>query len=144
VALALQDLRQIESNVVRLERNLARSGASRSERRMWRAELSDWEPKRAAAARAVADLSAPDRACIDDEGKDLGERLSVLWKQRETHQPWVSDHPEASRRLSHLTAEIDALNRSLKSDLSLSSEFEPRSIVRNSAHHPTFGVDRGR
>jgi hypothetical protein len=39
----------------------------------------------------------------------VGERLSGLWNQREFHQRWAADHPEAARRLDRLATDIGTL-----------------------------------
>jgi hypothetical protein len=80
---------------------------------VWRTELAGWRSRSAPAARAVEDLSAPELARIDKEERGVDERLSGLWEQRETHQRWAADHPEASRRLDHLAADIDTLDARL-------------------------------
>ena len=116
VSQALWERRQAENSIARIERNLTRSGTPRAERRRWRTELADWQPKLAVATRAVADLSAPETARIDAEDRNLDERLSDLSAQRERHQRWAGEHPEAAHRLDHLAGEIDSLNRSLGDD----------------------------
>ena len=113
VAHAIWKLHQAEVNLARLERNLAGSRTSRAQRRTWRSELADWRSNHATASRAVQDLSAPEVAGIDDEERRLDERLSGLWEQRETHQRWAAEHPEASHRLDHLAADIDTLGAHL-------------------------------
>jgi conjugative relaxase-like TrwC/TraI family protein len=113
VAHAIWERHQAEGNIARLERNLARSRTSRAERRMWRSELVDWRSNHATASRAVEDLSTPELAGIEDEERRLGERLTGLWEQHETHQRWAAEHPEASRRLDQLAVDIDALDARL-------------------------------
>ena len=75
---------------------LAGSRSSRAQRRTWRSELADWRSNHATAAPAVTDLSAPGLTRMDDEERRLDERLSGLWAQREGHQRWVEEHPEAT------------------------------------------------
>ena len=110
VAHAIRQRHHAEVNIARLERNLSGSRSSRAQRRTWRSELADWRSNHATAARAVEDLNAPERSRVDAEERGLDERLSGLWAQRETHQRWAVDHPEASRRLDHLAIEIDTLD----------------------------------
>ena len=147
VSPALWELRQAENNLARIERNLTRSGTSRADRRRWRAELADWQPKSAAAARAVAGLSAPEIARINKEERALVESLSDLWEQHETHQRWASGHPEAALRLDHLTGQIGSLNRSLGDDPLRSDRARGpddwRSRVASIAHERSLGVDLG-
>ena len=148
VAHALWELRQAEIGIAGIEGNLARSGTTRVDRRRWRAELADWKPRRVAAARAVTNISAPEIARIDDEELDLEERLSDLWGQRKTHQRWVSEHPEASRRLDHLTGEIDSLNKSLGDDVlrpdHAHSLDERLARMAGIAQDRSLGLDLGR
>ena len=113
---ALWERRQAENNLARIQRDLSRSGTPRADRRRWRAELVGWQPRLAAANRAVADISTPEITRIAEEERNLEERLSDLWAQRETHQRWASEHPEAAHRLDYLAAEINSLNRSLGDD----------------------------
>jgi hypothetical protein len=81
---------------------------ARGERR--RSELAEWRWNHATVTRAVEDLSAPELAGFDTEDRRLGERLSGLWEQRDTHQRWAAEHREASSRLDHLGIEIDTLD----------------------------------
>jgi hypothetical protein len=113
VADAIRELHHAEVNIARLERNLAGSRSARAQRRTWRSELADWRSSRVSAARAVEVLSAPELAGIDSEERQVGERLSGLWKQREAHQRWADEHPEASRRLDRLATDIDTLDARL-------------------------------
>jgi hypothetical protein len=76
VAHALWERRQAENNIARLERDLARSGTPRAERRRSRSELAGWRTKHAAAVRAVAEVSAPETSRTDKEERDVDERLS--------------------------------------------------------------------
>jgi hypothetical protein len=132
----------------RLDLNLAGKGTSRAERRQWRAELAGWEPKHAAATRALAALRAPEIATIDTEERHLGERLSDLWGQRDTHQRWTSDHPEGALRLNHLAGEIDSLSRTLGDDARRPDRapgFDERwEKVASIAHERSPGLDLGR
>lgn len=89
VSHALWELRQAEISIAGIEANVACSGTTRADRRRWRTELADWEPKHAVAVRAVADLSGPEIARIDVEDRKVGVRLPDLWGQRETHQRWA-------------------------------------------------------
>jgi hypothetical protein len=82
-------------------------------RRTWRSELAEWRANHATAARLLEDLSALELASIDKEPRRLGERLSSLWEQRDTHQRWAAEPPEAWRRLDLLATEIDTLDASL-------------------------------
>jgi hypothetical protein len=116
VSHALWECRQAENNVARIQRDLARSGTPRTDRRRWRAELAGWQPRHAAAVRAVADISAPEIDRIDEEERTLDEHLSDLWAQRESYQRWAGIHPEAANRLDHLAGEIEVLTRSLGDD----------------------------
>jgi hypothetical protein len=110
IAAAIREQHHAEVNIARLERNLAGSRSSRAQRRTWRSELAGWRSSYSTATRAVEDLSAPELARIDEEERGVEERLSGLWEQRETRQRWATEHPEASRRLDHLTIEIDTLD----------------------------------
>ena len=110
VAHAIWRLHQAEVIIARVERSLAESRPSRPIRKMWRSELVDWRSNSVSAARAVEELRAPELARIDTEERGLDQRLSGLWEQREAHQRWADDHPEASRRLDHLGADLDALD----------------------------------
>ena len=111
VAEARDELSRAESNVARLERNLSRSRRSRKERRAWRSELEEWRPKLAAARRDVADVTAPELARLYKEHQGLQKRLDDLWRQRENYQARAASHPEAERRLDHLSAEIALLDQ---------------------------------
>jgi hypothetical protein len=147
VAHALWERRQAEINIARIERNLASSGFPRAERRRWRAELAAWRPHLAAATGAVAEISAPEITRIDKEDRKLDERLADLWAQRETHQRWASEHPEAAHRLDYLADEIDSLSRSL-GDHSLRPDrargFDERTArVARIAHERSLGIDLG-
>jgi len=112
VAHALRELSVAERNVARVERNLGGS-AGRKDKRAWRAELDEWRPKVASAARLIADLTAPERARLDNDEEHLRKHLDGVWRQHEAYQSWASRHPEAERRLNHLTMEIDSLDDAL-------------------------------
>jgi hypothetical protein len=132
VAHALGQRNQAEANIARIEGILAGPRSPRATRRMWRSELAEWRSRHATADRAVEDLSAPEIARIHREERGLEERLSGLWTQRETHQRWAAEHPEASRRLDHLAADIDSLDARL--DLRRVAHdrarvIEPRGVV---------------
>ena len=140
VAHAIWELHQAEVNMARLARSLAGSRTSRTIRKVWRSELADCRSNSAAAARAVEELSAPELARIDTKERELDQRLSGLWEQRETHHRWAADHPESSRRLDQLAAHIDALDGRL--DYSRLAHdrarvVEPRGVVLDRGH----GVD---
>jgi hypothetical protein len=147
VAHALWERRQAENNIARLQRDLARSGTPRADRRRWRAELADWRTKHVAATRAVTEVSGPAIARIDEEERTVGERLSDLWAQHETHQRWAGIHPEAAHRLDHLAGEIDVLNRSLGDDPHRPEHvrgFEERMArLVSTAQDRSLGIDLG-
>jgi hypothetical protein len=128
VAPALRELHHAEVNIARLERNLAGSRASRANRKLWRSELAEWRSTHTTASREVSVLSAPELARIDGEELRLGQRLTGLREQRETHQRWAADHPEAWRRLDRLTADIDTLDARL--DHSRSAHDRSRVVER--------------
>jgi hypothetical protein len=67
----------------------------------------------AAAARNVADLTAPEVARLDQDEQRLQKRLDGLWRQRETYRSWASRHPEAEGRLDALSVEITSLDDAL-------------------------------
>ncbi len=113
VAAALRELDTAETNVARLERNLAGSGRPRKDRRAWRAELEGWRPKLAGATRAVTDLTGTELARPGREEHGLQERLTGLGKQQETYRSWTALHPEAARRLDHLAGEIASVDEIL-------------------------------
>ena len=140
VAQAFRELHQAEVNIARLEHNLAGGRTSRTQRRTWRSELADWRSKHATAARAIEDLSAPESARIAKEERGLDERLSGLSEQRETHRRWADDHPEVSRRLDHLAADIDTLDARLDHGRSANDRaraVEPPGVVLDRG----FGMD---
>ena len=99
--------------MARLERNLSGSGRSWKQKRAWRAELEQLRPKLAAAARAVADLSAPELDRLDKDDQRLQERVDGLWERHGTYQSWASRHPEAEGRLDALSVEIASLDDAL-------------------------------
>ena len=109
---ALGELRLAESNVARLQRNLA-GCRSRKERKAWEADLEEWRRKLAAAARDLAEVSDPELTRLDKEEQGLQRRLTGLWSRREKYESWAARHPEAERRLEHLNAEIGPLDQIL-------------------------------
>jgi len=113
VAQALRDLRSAESDIARLERNLAGPGQPWKQRRAWRAQLERSTPKLAEATRSAAALTAPESARLENDEQGLSERLSALEKDRERYQSWTAGHPEVEARLDRLTAEIASLDESL-------------------------------
>jgi conjugative relaxase-like TrwC/TraI family protein len=132
ITAAIREQHQAEVNIARLERNLAGSRSSRAQRRTWRSELAGWRSSYSTATRAVEDLSAPELARIDEEEREVNQRLSGLWEQRETRQRWATEHPEASRRLDHLTIEIDTLDGQMalsRSAHDRARASEPRGVV---------------
>jgi len=147
VAQALWELRHAENNIARIERDLSRSGTPRAERRRWRGELADWQPKLAAATRVVADISAPEMTRIEEEERNLGERLPDLWAQRETHHRWASEHPEAALRLDHLAGDIASLSRSLGDDSHRPDRVrdldERMARIMGPAQERSLGIDLG-
>lgn len=145
VAGALRSLRQAESNVARLERNLTTRGASRKEKHRWRSELREGNPTLTAAAREVAERNAPELARLDREEQDLAARLSGLRSQQEHYTRWTALHPEVARRLDHLSAEIDSLTLAIDGP-SLS---HGRTLGRHAGQAPPavardLGLDLGR
>ena len=147
VARALWELRQAENNIGRIQRDLTRSGTPRAERRRWRSELAGWHPRQAAAVRAVTAITAPEITRIEEEERRLDERTPALWAQRETHQRWASEHPEAALRLDHLAGEIDSLNRGLGDDAlrpDRACALDDRlARVMATAHDRSLGIDLG-
>ncbi|MGH9230164.1 MAG: hypothetical protein ACRD07_15830 [Acidimicrobiales bacterium] len=140
VAQALRELSAAENNVARLERNLRGSGRSRKDKRVWRAELQEWRPQLAAAARDVANLTAPEVARLDTDEQRLRKRLDSLWRQRESYQSWASRYPEAEGRLDQLAAEVTSIDDSL--DRKPPGRDLPPSLHPDRWAHLTRGQDR--
>ena len=106
VAHPISELHQAGVNVGRRERSLAESRPAPGHPRGMALRVAGWRSRSAPAARAVKELSAPNSPA----STELDERLSGRWTQRETHQRWADDHPEASHRLDDLAADIDVLD----------------------------------
>lgn len=102
VGQAVSELRLANVNIERLERNLA-LGASRKDRRGWRAELERWLLKQHAAEHEVTELAAPERSRLDEAEEKLGETLSSVHEQADARQAW--EHG-GIMRLERLTAAI--------------------------------------
>jgi len=111
---AVWEVRQAEMNVGRPERHLERSELSRKERRRSRAELVEARERYQVVERKLAAVTAPDTARIDEEDRRLDARLSDLRTQSIEHGAWIDRHPEAARRIDHLTTEIDVLDQRLE------------------------------
>ena len=101
-------------NVGRPECHLERSELSRKERRRSRAELVEARERYQVVERKLAAVTAPDTARIDEEDRRLDARLSDLRTQSIEHGAWIDRHPEAARRIDHLTTEIDVLAQRLE------------------------------
>jgi len=110
---ALWEHRQAEMNLGRLQRELERPDASRRDRRRTRAALEGWRERHRVTARELDSLLTPEAARLDAEETRLTGRLSGLREQESTYRDWIIRHPEAARRLDHLSRQIEALDTGL-------------------------------
>ena len=86
----------------------------RLERHRSRAELVQARERDQVVERKLAAVTAPDTARPDEEDRRLDARLSGPRTQSIEHGAWIDRHPEAARRIDHLTTEIDVLDQRLE------------------------------
>jgi hypothetical protein len=113
VAHVIRELHHAEVNIARLERNLAGPAPPGPTARCGAPSWPNGDRPTPRPPERLQTSAHPSSPYIDDEERRLGEHLAGLWEQRETHQRWAADHPEAWRRLDHLAADIETLDARL-------------------------------
>lgn len=58
-------------------------------------------------------LAEPQRARINQAIGDLEQEQTTLMLRSSDRRQWISEHPEVTRRLAHLDAELDVIDRAL-------------------------------
>ncbi|HSH58986.1 MAG TPA: AAA family ATPase, partial [Acidimicrobiales bacterium] len=116
------------------------------QRRAHRREAEDWAEREAKASARFERLSGPERDRLAGEIGRLEERRDGLEAAKVEREDWLGAHPEATRRLDRLDAELSALDPQLPDPgLDLADGFDLRTIDLGlgSEPRPEPGLDRG-
>ncbi len=142
VGQAVRDLMAARAYRSQAESYAASPGSGWRERRAYRREAETWAEREADASARFERLGGPERDRLAAEVAGLEERRDGLSAAKAERDDWLGAHPEASRRLDRLDAELAALAPQLPDpSVDLTAGFDLRTI--DLGIRPTPGPDHG-
>jgi conjugative relaxase-like TrwC/TraI family protein len=88
----------------------AETSDSWRDRRHWRKEATHWEDEESAAEASYVETVSPEVHRLDQAISRLEEHGGALRSGIEERNAWLTEHPEAARRLSRLDRELNPLS----------------------------------